>query len=336
MSLDTTNHLVGLDNGDTIAYEKLLIAGGAKPRNLAIPGSSLSGVRSLRYLSDADELLESMMKIKHATVVGGGFITLDIVQALSRSGIVTTVVNRSPYYWSRLLDDESGKLIDTWLESAASVKLLYGTAVEAIEGSDSVEAVLLSNGRRLPTDLIMVNTGVSPDVNWLEGSGLILESGVQVNSQLQTEDSSVWAAGDIACFDDVMARVRHRLGNWQNSLAHGEIAGHNMSSSDTKTFRQLSSYSISLFGHDITFIGDYHTHARIKVVPRGSARSGHYARFMIRDGRMVGATMLDRFGERPSIEQLIEQQVPLTSSDILALTDETVSLRDYLNSKRIR
>jgi NAD(P)H-nitrite reductase large subunit len=199
--------------------------------------------------------------------------------------------------------------------------------VEVVEGERAVEAVVLSNGHKLPADLILLAIGTDPATDWLTTSGLPTQGGIPTDQYLQTEIDSIWAAGDVALFDDTLLGAVHRLGNWDNASAQGQIAGENMALATPKAFELLSAYSISFFGTNISFVGDVHHHAKMTAVPRGSARSGAYGRLLLHHDRLVGATLINRFAERGAIDKIIRSQRTLRQQDILDLTDETVPLR---------
>jgi 3-phenylpropionate/trans-cinnamate dioxygenase ferredoxin reductase subunit len=328
VSLDLKEQVITLEDERQLQYQKFLLAGGARQRAWSVPGGQLAGVLSMRTLDQAETIRGCLSSAKHVVVVGGGFITLGFIEALTAAGVAATVVIRDPYYWSGIVDEEAGNLLQSLIDRATSVRMLYQTAVEHIEGDRQVEGVVLSNGKRLPADLVLTNIGVGPDVDWLASSGLRIDGGVEADATLQTSDPAVWAAGDIALFEDKLAGLRHRLGNWDNSLAHGQTAGYNMVADQPKSLEALTAYSVNFFDTNISFIGDFHHHADMVALPRGSARSGHYGRLLLRDHKVVGATLIDRFADRQPVEQLIRSGVALNRQSLLDLTDESLPLRD--------
>jgi 3-phenylpropionate/trans-cinnamate dioxygenase ferredoxin reductase subunit len=327
-SLDPAESVITMADGQRVHFDKLLLATGSSPRHWSVTGSSLAGVLSLRTLSDALQIAQRLPKAKHALVVGGGFIALEHIQTLTKLGIATTVIIRDPYYWAGLWDEESGQLLQNLLAQAVNVRLLFDTHIELLEGTSIVQAAVLSNGQRLPTDLVLVAIGVEPELKWLQGSSLDTSGGIATDAFLQTSIENIWAAGDVAVFDDQLLGARHRLGNWDNASAQGELAGQNMTSSTPIAFKALTTYSISLFGTNISFIGDVHHHSRMIAIPRGSARSGAYGRLLLHQDRLVGATLINRFTERTALEKIIRSRLPLRKQDILDLTDESVAVSD--------
>lgn len=331
--LDIEASIVTLADGRRLTFGKLLLAGGSKPRDWEVPGARLPNVLPLRSLDDARRIRSLLPKVKHALVVGGGFIALDQIQTLAHAGVATTVVIRGAYFGANVLDEESGALIQRLLDKAGTVHAHYKTRVAMLDGDKKVEAAVLSNGKRLPVDLVLLSIGTEPNIAWLEGSGLDISGGVAVDPYLRTAVDTIWAAGDIALFHDTVLGSRHRLGNWHNASAQGEAAGFNMTAASPKPFEAVTSYYVSVFDTDISFVGDVHIHTGITAVPRGSARGGAYGRIMIRDERVVGATLINRFAERGPIEQLILSRKHLQQRDILDLTDESVPLRKVAISK---
>jgi NAD(P)H-nitrite reductase large subunit len=197
-------------------------------------------------------------------------------------------------------------------------------------GHAKVEAVVLSNGKKLKTDAVLVNIGISFNVEWLGGSGITLENGVVVNQYLETDVPDVYAAGDLALFYDPLIELYHQQGNWSNATLQGQIAGQNMTGHKAE-FAAVTSYSVHLMKTDISFIGQTSLRSSLTAVPRGSARTGAYGRILLRSGQVVGATLINRFVDRDPIQRLISSQIKVDRY-IAALADESISLKDVANA----
>lgn len=324
--LDTTHNIVTLNDGQRIGYQKLLIATGSSPRRWSIPGADREGVLPLRTIEHASEIKERLSQSKHVTIVGGGFVTLELIQAVADLGIAATVIVRTPHYWASTLDHESGLLIQAILQQGSGyLNVLYSTTVEHILGHKQVEGVILSNGKHLKTDLILANVGVDFDTDWLKHSGLLLEGGIITNQYMQTELADVYAAGDITLFYDSLAGLHHHQGNWTNATQQGQIAGLNMTG-NRQPLEAVSGYSINLFGKNISFIGQAKAHPNMTVIPRGSAKSGAYGRILIHQKRIVGATLINRIYDKTPLTRLIASQAPVDRY-LTELADETFDLR---------
>jgi NAD(P)H-nitrite reductase large subunit len=309
--LDLDAHTAELSSGRTLRYQRLLLATGGYPRPWNIAGADLLGVLRFQTIEDADALKAACNSAKHAVVVGGGFIGLDFVQAFVRAGVPTTVLVLEPRYWLPLLDAESSGLVtDVLRKSGATVQ--FNAEVGRVVGSPGVEGVILKDGAEFPADAVGVGIGIVPDFGFLSGSGVEIGSGIRVNAFLETGRSEVLAAGDAADFEDVTVGVRHRLGNWTNAVGHGLAAGRTLAGTRTR-YEAVSAYTVEYLGLPVAFVGDCHPHPDNVDVVRGSRALGAIARFILRHGRLVGATLLNRSAERVPVAALIRSAVDVTS-----------------------
>lgn len=324
VSLDPSQNLIRLSDEREISYEKFLIATGSQPKQWKITGSTLKNVHALRTVDDADNLIQKLRKSKHIVIVGGGFITLELIQLVAKLGIATNVIVRGPFYWSNVLDEESGKLIQKLIDSAPNITVHYNSQIEELVGDSHVEAAILSNGRRYQADLVLANIGIEFNTNWLQEAGLDIEKGVVVNQYLETNKDNIYAAGDIALFYDPLIQLYHQQGNWNNATLHGQIAGQNMTGHKAEV-AAVTTYSINFMGIDISFLGQTSLRTSITAVPRGSARHGSYGRILVNRSQVVGATLINRFGERSAISRLISAKTPITNH-LADLADETMPL----------
>jgi 3-phenylpropionate/trans-cinnamate dioxygenase ferredoxin reductase subunit len=325
VGLDSEARIVTLMDGRRVHYEKLLIATGSKPRQWDVPGDDKTGVLSLRTIEDAKHITARLQGSKHVVVVGGGFITLEMIQTIAQVGVTATIVIREPYYWASQLDHEGGELIQTLIEQP-NIHFLFNTEILDVQGNDTVTGVLLSNGKTLTTDTVLVNIGTDPDLTWLDGAGLHLGRGVQTDEFFRTSVPTIFAAGDVAEFYDPTLKIRHVLGNWSNAVAQGQAVGESMVEKG-EPFSTLSTYSISVFGKNVSFLGHTLATSRMQAIPRGSARDGSYTRIILDKGRVVGAILINRFAERTAMEKLIRAGVDVRPY-LAELADTTHSLKD--------
>lgn len=310
--LDLEDRTAELSDGRSVRYSKLLLASGGYPRPWNVPGSDVPGVLRFQTLEDADRLKDALGTAKRAVVVGGGFIAMDFVQAFVRAGIPTTLLVLAKRFWEPLLDVESADLVHDVLR-ASGVAVHYNAEVTRVVGTERVEGVVLRDGTEYPCDVLGVGIGIAPDHGFVHGTGVEFGIGVKVNEYLETDRPEVLAAGDAADFWDVVVGARHRLGNWTNAVLQGRAAGRTLAGTRT-AFRAVSAYTIEYLGLPVAFIGDVHPHPRNRDVIRGSRAIGSVGRFVLRDGRLVGATLLNRAAERMPIQSLILRGVDLTTA----------------------
>lgn len=308
---DLETRRVTLGSNEELSYERLLVASGGYPRPWNVFGADLPGVLRFQTIEDADALKAACESARHAVVVGGGFIGLDFVQAFVRAGVSTTVLVLEPRYWFPLLDPESSGLITDVLRKSGVVVRL-NAQVARVVGSPGVEGVILTDGAELPADAVGVGIGIAPDLGFLSGSGVEVGSGIRVNAFLESGQPDVLAAGDAADFEDVTVGVRHRLGNWTNAVGHGLAAGRTLVGTRTR-YEAVSAYTVEYLGLPVAFVGDCHPHPDNVDVVRGSRALGAVARFILRHGRLVGATLLNHAADRVPVAALVRSAADLTS-----------------------
>ena len=229
VSLDTTQQILKTSAGHCIHYKKLLIATGAQPTRLMVPGVDLPGVHHLRGMAETEAIRREITAgAKRAVVLGASFLGMEIAMSLIDLGLKVTIIE----YRDRVLPHlESRRLSDYFklhAEERGATVLLLDT-IAAIHGAGRIEEVETSSSQRVPCDLLMVSIGVEPATGFLEGSGLALDEGLLiVDDQLRTSAPHVFAAGDVTCFyDPVFARRRH-IEHWDNAIKQGRLAALNM------------------------------------------------------------------------------------------------------------
>jgi NAD(P)H-nitrite reductase large subunit len=205
-AVDAQKKTVALDDGSTLAYDRLLIATGSSPASPPIPGIHAAGVHPCWTLKDARAIAERATKGARVLQMGAGFIGCIIMEALAARGVQLTVVEMGDRMVPRMMGPTAGGMIKDWCE-AKGVRVFTGTRVEAIEAHAPLK-VRLSNGQQLEVDLVISATGVKPNIGFLENSGITCLLGVLTDEHLQTNVPGVYAAGDCAeAFDKVSGKT---------------------------------------------------------------------------------------------------------------------------------
>jgi NADPH-dependent 2,4-dienoyl-CoA reductase/sulfur reductase-like enzyme len=252
-ALDPSERTVWL-GPDPLTYTGLVLATGATPRTL--PGSEqLAGVHTLRTLDDAQQIRIALDAGARTVVVGAGFIGSEIASSARQRGSTVTVVEAMPTPLARPVGEQMG-LVLAGLHERHGTTLRCGVGVDAIEGADKVEAVRLADGSRIEADLVVVGVGVTPNTEWLAGSGLELANGVECDKTLQTSAPGVYAAGDIASWPNPAFDTRMRLEHWTIAAEQGGAAGRNAIDPDAATAYSTVPYFWSdWYGKRIQFVG---------------------------------------------------------------------------------
>lgn len=221
---DTAAKTITLDNSDTVTYEKLLIATGSSPRHLTIPGADGANVRLLRTWEDSDALKAHLgQKI---VLVGGGYIGVEVSADFVTKGGQATIIEPSSHLWSKFASPQYGAFLKKKLEGAGA-EIILGDEVTEITPT----GVKTKAGKTIDGDLVLVGVGVTPNLEFALASGLDVDekkNGILVNEYLEASAPDVYAAGDVAGFQDPVLGKQWRVEHWNNAFWHGEIAGANM------------------------------------------------------------------------------------------------------------
>jgi 3-phenylpropionate/trans-cinnamate dioxygenase ferredoxin reductase subunit len=218
---------VVLADGRVVPYERLLLATGAEPRRLAVPGADLPGVSVLRDIADSEALRVRLGRGKRLVVIGGGFIGLEVASNAVALGAEVVVIEAGPRLMTRAVPAPIEEKMRA-RHTAAGVDIRLGRQVVAILGADQVTGVRLDDGRELASDAVLVAIGVVPRTGLAAAAGLTVDNGIVVDSQLRTEDPNIFAAGDVCSFDHGLFGGHVRLESWKNAEDQGPIAARNM------------------------------------------------------------------------------------------------------------
>lgn len=223
--IDRDARRIQLDSGSSIGYDHLVLATGARPRELPVPGAELAGVLPLRSLDDATALRAQLSEARRVVVVGAGFIGLECAAIAAKLGIHTTVVEFADRAMGRVVSERSSEFV-VQRHREHGTDVLFGRQVVALHGADGrVAEVELDGGQRLPAQLVIVGVGVLPNTELAERAGLAVHNGIVVDERLRTEDERVYAIGDCANYPSRYAPGRVRLESVQNAVDQGRRVG---------------------------------------------------------------------------------------------------------------
>jgi NADPH-dependent 2,4-dienoyl-CoA reductase/sulfur reductase-like enzyme/nitrite reductase/ring-hydroxylating ferredoxin subunit len=223
MAIEPTAQTVTLSDGTTLSYGMLLLATGAEPIRLNVPGASLPHVHALRTRADSDALIASAAAARRCVVVGASFIGLEVAASLRNRGLEVDVVAPEARPMERIMGAAIGDMVRS-LHEQHGVRFHLGATVAAIVD----HSVTLSTGQQLEADLVVAGIGVRPATGLGEAAGLRVDRGIVVNEYLQTSAPNIYAAGDIARWPDRLTGQRIRVEHWVVAERQGQIAAHNM------------------------------------------------------------------------------------------------------------
>jgi 3-phenylpropionate/trans-cinnamate dioxygenase ferredoxin reductase subunit len=295
VALDRHERRVTLSSGTSLPYDNLVLATGARSRELAIPGIELGGVCYLRTLDEAYRLKKLLPTVSSVVVIGGGFIGLESASAAVSLGKDVTILEAAP----KLLERAVSPLISESLlrlHRGKGARILLGQTAARIEGADGrVRAVVCNSGERIACDLVIVGIGALPNDQLAAASGLACGNGIVVDEYCRTSDPSIFAAGDCTDHPNAFAGQRLRLESVQNALDQGRCAG------STIAGKLLPYTSVPRFWSDqyetkLQMVGWSSGHE--SSVVRGSIEEGRFSVFLYKGQRLIAIESLNRGGDQ--------------------------------------
>jgi len=304
---------VRLASGRALPYDRLLVASGARPRLPGIPGEDLAGVFTLRTLTDWQRLEAGLPADAPVAVVGAGAVGVKAAEALAHRGLKVILLEAEPRALPRLLDEPAAELLHEAL-ARRGVELHLNAGPGAVLGKRGrVRALGMTDGREIPAAAVLFATGVTPNLEFLEGTGLTGEGGLTVDAHLQTVDPHIYAAGDCTQAPHFLTGRPAYYPIWPGAVAQGRVAGANMAGAGLAYDGVLPQNSISLGGFHLISggLGPGEEGPDCEVVADLDRRRGRYRRRVYRAGRLVGLTFVGEIEDAGLHFQLMAQQLPV-------------------------
>jgi 3-phenylpropionate/trans-cinnamate dioxygenase ferredoxin reductase subunit len=316
-----------LRSGEELGFEKLVLATGSRVRTLDIPGAALAGIYYLRSVDDSRNIRRHAERAERAIVIGGGFIGMEVASVLAAKGIETTMVVREARIWQQFFSPEMSGFFESYYK-ARGVRFAMQSAIREIRGSGAVSSLVLTDGKQIPCDVVVAGIGVRPVTDFLASSGIEIDNGVVVNQHLETNQPGIYAAGDIANYQDVLFGKRRRLEHWDNAVAQGQYCARALMG-DRAEFRHVPYFFSDVFDLSYEFWGD--PAAAEEIAHRGDMTGNSFSVWWTRGQRLVAAFAMNRPEEerdiapkwiearqRVSIAKLRDASQPIASAGELA------------------
>jgi nitrite reductase (NADH) large subunit len=293
VEIDCKKRVVRSEQGATAEYDKLIIATGSVPFIIPVPGHKLPGVLSYRDLDDVHAMMLAAKGRGHAVVIGGGLLGLEAAAGLLNQGMSVTVLHVNATLMERQLDPAAGYLLQRELERRG-IEVITKANTKEIVGENSVEAVLLDDGRRIAADLVVMAVGIRPNSALGKDAGLAVNRGIVVNDQMQTSDPAIYALGECAevggtCYGLVAPLYQ------QANIVAAHLGG------DTKAafVPQYTATRLKVTGIDLYSVGDFGEGEDREEIVLRDATAGVYKRVILRDDRIIGAVLYGETADGP-------------------------------------
>lgn len=284
-------HVMAAD-GETLSYDKLLLANGSHPFIPPIKGSDMQGVFAIHTVHDVRQIAQAVEKINNVVLIGGGLLGLEAANALHKLGKNITVVEFFPRLLPRQLDTEGAARLQHIFENM-NFTFRLGTTTRKITGDDRVEQVILENGDILPTEMVIISAGVRPNLELAKMLGLNTDKGILVDEFMQTSQTDIFAAGDVIEFEG------RTYGIWPAAMEQGKVAGINISGGKAAYAGTTLSNILKVAGIDLASAGEIDEENRFesKIVTSADI----YKKVVIDNGRVIGCIML---GDRKNFNRI--------------------------------
>jgi 3-phenylpropionate/trans-cinnamate dioxygenase ferredoxin reductase component len=320
-ALDVDTGRVRIDGNEEVPFSSVVLATGAAPRRLDVPGGELAGVHYLRTVDDALHLSDAVRGAGRVAVIGAGWIGTEVAASARQMGAEVLLIDRAAVPLQRVLGHEIGEVFRS-LHADNGVQLRCETGVVELRGTGRVEQVVLSDGRTEAADLVVVGIGVTPRVGLAEAAGLKVSDGIEVDEHLRASAPGVYAAGDVASAWHPHYRERLRVEHWANAVNQGATAGTN-AAGGTETYTRLPYFFSDQYDLGMEYVG--YSRPGDTVVVRGDRAGREFVAFWQRDGIVTAAMNVNVWDVIEDLKAIVASGREI---DARRLADPTVAPAD--------
>lgn len=318
-AIDAAAKTVGLADGQTIGFDRLMLTTGARVRRLPVPGADLDGVFYLRTIEDSEAIRAQIAAGTEVAVIGGGFIGLEIAGSAVKRGAKVAVLEAA----DRLMGRSVAPEVSEWfarMHRDRGVDLRLGVSIAAIEGNGTVSGVRLGDGSVVPAEVVVIGIGILPNVEIAEAAGLAVDNGIVVDDRGRTSHPDIWAAGDVANQPNAFAGRRLRLESYQNAQDQAAAVARNLCGADEAYEDSLWVWSDQ---HDVNLQMTGAPESWDGLLWRGDPDEGRFTVFYLAGGRIVAVNTVNNGREMRPARMLMESG---RTVDPAALADTSVKL----------
>lgn len=307
-AIDPATHTITLTDGTALAYDKALIATGAAPRHIPFTGVELAGVHTFRTWADALALQELLSGGgKNLVMIGSGWIGMEIAATARELGNEVTLLGLEEVPLSVAIGNTLGAVFQKRHEEAGVKFVLPASAAEIRGSNGHVSEVLTTTGQRLLADVVIVAIGVAPNTALASDAGLAINNGIEVSASLQTSDSDIFAAGDVANALHPVTGQYARSEHWANAIASGKVAAKSMLGLPA-ALADIPYFYTDQFDLGMEYSGYAALTKDAEIVVRGSLESREFVAFWVLEGRVVAGMNVNVWDVQDAIKELISSR----------------------------
>jgi NADPH-dependent 2,4-dienoyl-CoA reductase/sulfur reductase-like enzyme len=335
VAIDRDASIITLAQGQVLEFDQLLLATGASPRTLGVPGSGLPGVHYLRTLEDSRHLRDELRRLRtgqkrcQVVLIGSGWIGMEVAATARTMGAEVTVVGRDKVPLEAAIGPELGTVFMERHKEAGVVFTTDTAVTEIVEGSGRAAGVITGSGQYLPADLVVVAIGVNPNTLLAEAAGLSIDNGILTDSSLRTDDPRILAAGDVANAFHPFTGSHLRSEHWANAINGGKVAARTMMGMPA-ALDEVPYFYTDQFDLGMEYSGYSSLTPDAKMILRGDPAAHKFIAFWLipmssTKGRVVAGMSVNVWDVQDDIKFLISSGQEVQT---LQLRDADVQLRE--------
>ena len=322
-ALDRAARRLETDAGEPLAYDRLVLALGARVRRLPIEGAALGGVHYLRSIADVEGIRGGLEPGHRLVVIGAGYIGLEVAAVARQAGLEVTVIEVADRVMSRVVSPEISDFYQIQ-HTEQGVRFRLSTGVDAITGKKRVKSVTTSDGEDIPADLVVIGVGIVPNTQLAADAGLSVDNGIVVDDHCRTEDPDIFAVGDCTIHPNGIYGRQLRLESVHNALEQAKTAAANICGKDT-AYSQVPWFWSDQYDLKLQIAGLSEGYDDVAI--RGNPAERSFSCLYLRDGRLIACDAINAPRDFVQSKQLIADQA-LVAVEKLANPD--VALKDML------
>jgi 3-phenylpropionate/trans-cinnamate dioxygenase ferredoxin reductase subunit len=324
-SIDRAARSLRLYDGSVLMYDKLALTTGGRPRRLSVPGAERSNVHYIRTVADIDRLKQQFGEGKRLVIIGGGYIGLEAASVGIKKGLHVTVVEALPRVLARVTAPEISAFYER-VHRGHGVDLRTGVGVHALEGDGDACAVVLADGTRLATDLVVIGVGLIPNTELAEAAGIEVSNGIVVDRYAVTSDPDIVAAGDCTNHDNVFLGRRLRLESVPNALEQARVAAASILGRP-RVYDAVPWFWSDQYDLKLQMVGLSQGHDDLIV--RGDMDANSFTAFYLKDGVVISADSVNRPQDFMLAKRLVAERAAVPPE---RLRDAAVPLKSLLQA----
>ena len=342
--LDVARMTAVLDSGEEISFDRLLLATGATPTPLKVPGATLPNLFYLRTLDDCEVLHHAIDKAKlegrpHArgrgrvTVIGGGLLGVEVAASLTQAGLQVDVLMSTEHPWNHFAGESTGRFLSLFLQNRG-VRVHPSSPPVRLEGDGRVQRVILPDGGSLDCDFAVAAVGATPCMDLLHGTPIAAGRAILADEHCQTNVPGIYAAGDCAAIFDPLFGKHRLLDHWDNAVMTGKLAGRNMAGMN-ESYSAVNNFFSDVFELSLSGWGDSRHLDRRLLRGTPNVDAPDFVELgLAADGRIVQVLAIGHPGEDEILRDLVGKRIKVNGNEEL-LKDPKSDLRKVVRAGRI-